>query len=209
MKVYISLFFLCLSFYVSAQISIGPVIGYDFATLETQRIFREGTLVDGYWQDQLLIERADRDDGSGRRSIVFGFQVQKMLFSKWSVAFRGSYARKSFIERIDNFLPTLTPNTKIFYRQIGLSVLFNRKIKDKISIGIGPNITYFTKLDVISTDTKKSYGLDFQLGYHLGPVYLAMDYTKMLKIVDATGYMTGASSLAITGTYFFELRKRK
>ena len=75
MKIYISLFFFCLSFYASAQISIGPTIGYDFATLETQRIFNEGTLVDDYWQDRLIIERADRDDGSGRRSIVFGFQV--------------------------------------------------------------------------------------------------------------------------------------
>ena len=132
-----------------------------------------------------------------------------MLFPKWSVTFRGSYARKSFIESIFYDLPILTPYVKISYRQIGLSVLFNRKIKDKISIGIGPNITHFTKLDVIFTDTKKSYGLDFQLGYHLGPVYLAVDYTKMLKIVDASGYMTGASSFAISGTYFFELKKRK
>ena len=107
------------------------------------------------------------------------------------------------------------PEYKIFYRQIGLSVLFNRKIKDKISIGIGPNITHFTILNRPAFEfdpyivTKRTYGLDLQFGYYLGPVFLAVDYTKSLKVVDSSGYLTGASSLAVTGTYFFELKKRK
>jgi len=216
MKLYITLIFFFLSLSLSAQTLLGPTFGYDFATLETQRIFREGTVVDGYWQDRMLIERNEKDNGSGRRSIVLGFQVQKILSSQWSLAFRANYSKKSYVETVDNFLATFAPQVyELSYRQIGLSVLINRKIKDKLSIGIGPNLTHFTEWqmrwleNIPLSINKRAYGLNLQLGYYLGPIYFAVDYMRTLKISDVSDYMTGASSLAVTGTYFFELKKRK
>lgn len=216
MKFYTTLLLLCFSYYLSSQTLFGPTLSYDFATLETLRTFKEGTVVDGFWQDRLLIERSQKDNGSGRRSIAFGFQVQKLISKQWSLGLRGNYSKKQYIELVDNFWPSLYhPEYKIFYQQTGLSVLVNRKIKDRISIGIGPNISHFTKWSSPSFDfdpyqaSRRAYGLDVQLGYYLGPIFLSIDYTKILKIVDQSGYMTGASNLAVSGTYFFELRKRK
>lgn len=218
MKIHLTLLFLCLSLSLSSQTFLGPTIGYDFATLETQQIFREGILHQNgqfYEVTPLLIERSKKDNISGRRSLAFGFQLQKMLSKQWSLTLRGSYSKKEYIELIHHLGESVfLPEYKISYRQIGLSVLFNRKIKEKISVGVGPNISHFIKWDSPTIDfdpyrvTKRAYGLDLQLGYHLGPVYLAVDYTKMLKPVDSSGYLKGASSLMISGTYFFELRKR-
>ncbi len=219
MKVHSTLLFLCFSLCLSAQTFLGPTIGFDFATLETREIFREGVLHPNsqfYDITPLLIKRSEKDNSSGRKSINFGFQVQKMLSKDWSLGLRGTYAKKEYTELIDHIYGSVfLPEYKISYRQIGLSVLFNRKIKENFSVGIGPSIVYFTNWDRPTIDfdpyriTKRAYGLDLQLGYHLGPVYLAVDYTRTLKVSDASGYMTGASSLAISGTYFFELRKRK
>lgn len=215
MKIYLILLFLCFGYSLSAQTFIGPSLTYDFATIETQRIFREGMIADGRWNDRLLIQRSSRDNISGRRSIAFGFQVQKMLSKQWSLGLRGSYSKKQYWELIDPHIGLARIDYKILYQQIGLSILFSRKIKNKVSIGIGPNISYFTdrNQDILGfepyQDNKRAYGADFQLGYYLGPLYLSVDYTKILKVVDSSGYMTGASSLAISGTYFFKIRKRK
>ena len=227
MKVYFTLLFLCFSLYLSAQTFLGPTIGYDFATLNTPRIFNEGVLTsDGqtYEVIPLLIERSDRDSGAGLKTIVIGFQFYRMLSKQWSLGIRGNYSQKEYITRIDPvvFIPFNPPIYGIYYHQFGSSVLFSRKIKDKLSIGAGPNISYFSGWNSVIdrhrspeiifipyTVAKRSYGLDLQIGYHLGPVYLAVDYTRTLKIVDSSGYMKGAANLAISGTYFFELRKRK
>ena len=219
MKFLLTFILFFFSFHLSAQTFLGPTIGYDFASLKTNRILIEGVLnSDGqrYEVNPLLIERGEGDTPSGRRSIAFGFQVQKMLSKQWSLGLRGSYSKKEYTELIDHLEESVVfPEFKISYRQIGLSVLFNRKIKEKFSIGIGPNISHFTNWDSPTFDfdpyrvTKRAYGLDMQLGYHLGPVYLAVDYTKILKTIDSSGYLTGTSSLNISGTYFFELKKRK
>ncbi len=224
MKKYFAFYFLFLSFHLSAQTFVGPTLGYDFANLTTNRILKEGTIVNGNQRGRLLIERSAKDDPAGRNSIMFGFQIQKILSPKWSIGLRGSYAQKEYIELIQQYEYTtfVSPEYKLFYQQIGISVLFSRRIKNKISVGIGPNVSHFSKWNSVSNRryspvpefipyqvTKRAYGLDFQLGYYLGPVYLAADYTRSLKMSDDSGYMTGASSLAISGTYFFELKKRK
>ena len=226
MKTYLTLFFTYLSICLSAQTLIGPTIGYDFATLETQHILQKAVYGpdDRILETPLEIKRSREDTPSGRRSITFGFQLQKVLSQEWSLALRGSYSKKEYTEFILNSITTfIAPAYELFYRQTSISVLFNRKIKNKISFGIGPNISHFSGWNSVfdwNRDssplvafvpyqvTKRSYGLDFQLGYYLGLVYLAADYTRSLKVVDSSGYMTGASSLAISGTYFFELRKR-
>ena len=224
MKFYLTLLTLCLNFHLSAQTFLGPTIGYDFATLETQPILT--FLVDEennpIFPPHFTVERAEKDTPSGRRSIIFGFQVQKMLSEQWTLGLRGSYSKKKYFAHIYNSAPFSIPTFELFYRQIGISVLFSRKIKEKISVGIGPNISFFSGWNSVNQetinlpvsftpymDTKRSYGFNFQLGYHLGPIYLAADYTRSLKISDDSDYMTGASSLAISGTYFFELKKRK
>lgn len=227
MKIHFTIFLLCLSYFLSGQTFFGPSIAYDFATLETQRIFEEGVLgPDGrsYEIIPLLVERSDTDTGDGLRSITFGFQVQKMLSKQWSLGIRGNYSQKEYVTRIDPVvtIPFNTPIYGIYYHQIGISVLFSRKIKDKLSIGIGPNISHFSGWNSVVdrhrspeisfipyTVTKRGYGVDLQLGYYLGPVFLAVDYTRTLKVSDSSDYMTGASSLVISGTYFFEFRKRK
>lgn len=223
MKIYLTLFILYFSLHLPAQTLLGPTIGYDFATLETQRILIfEEDIVNNRRYRYFTVERAEKDTPSGRRSAMFGFQVQKMLSKKWTLGLRGSYSRKEYLEHIYNSNPFAIPTFELFYRHIGISVLFNRKIKDKISIGIGPNISHFSGWNSVNhesripmfsfspyTITKRGYGLNLQLGYYLGPVYLAADYTQSLKISDASDYMTGASSLAISGTYLFELKKRK
>lgn len=223
MKIYLTLLVSCIGFHLSAQTFLGPTIGYDFATLETQSIF---IFVEDETNNQMFpyftVERAEKDTPSGRRSILFGFQVQKILSQRWTLGLRGSYSKKKYFAHIYNSNPFAIPTFELFYRHINISVLFNRKIKDKISFGIGPNISHFSGWNSVNEEsrlptfsfgpyqiTKRGYGLDLQLGYYLGPVYLALDYTKMLKISDASGYMTGASSLTISGTYLFELKKRK
>ena len=225
MKIQLTLLFLFIKFSVSAQFFLGPTVGYDFASLQTNRIFQETFIgLDGqiFEANPLIVERAESDKPSRRRSIVFGFQVQKILPSKWSFGLRGHYSKKEYLEHIyfeDSFL---IPTYEVFYQQIGISALISRKINEKISIGIGPNISlfsgwntkddenYFSLLNFNSyTGTKRGYGIDLQIGHYLGPIYLALDYTKMLKVTDSSEYMTGASSLAILVTYFFELKKWK
>ena len=155
--------------------------------------------------------------------MIFGFQVQKMLSPEWTLGVRGSYSKKEYTEYILGSATLFTsPVYEVFYRQVSISLLFNRKIKEKISIGLGPNISHFSGWGSADdtypvptfpfepfTVTKGAYGLDLQLGYYLGPVYLAVDYMRTLKVSDTSEYLTGASSLAITGTYFFELWKQK
>jgi len=226
MKYFITFFLFFFSFYLSAQTFLGPTIGYDFASLKTNRILIEGVLSsDGqrYEVNPLLIERGEGDTPSRRRSIAFGFQAQKMLSNQWSLGLRGNYSRKEFTELIiESETSFIIPEYDIFYHQIGISVLIIRKIKEKLSIGFGPNISYFSgwnsALDkeripsfafVPYQVTKRTFGVDLQIGYYLGPVYLAADYTRSLKVVDSSGYLKGASNLAVSGTYFFELKKRK
>jgi len=226
MKIHFFFIFLCFGFHLSAQTFLGPTIGYDFATLETEHIFQEAILgSDGQTLEVLPLEikRSEKDTPSGRRSLAFGFQLQKTLSKEWSLALRGSYSQKEYTEFILNSQTIfIFPAYELFYHQIGISVLFSRKIKDKISIGIGPNVSHFSGWNSVFDRqrsplvafipyqvTKRTYGVNLQLGYYLGPVYLAIDYTRSLKVVDSSDYMKGASSLAISGTYFFEIKKRK
>ncbi len=215
MKIHFTLLFLCFSLYLSAQTFLGPAIGYDFATLNTPPISHEYVSEqNGEIYEEYILERTKEDSGSGLRSITFGFQLQKILSSKWSLGMRGSYSRKEYeVNILRDRVEFYDPSHFVNYQQFSISILFNRKIKDKVSIGIGPNISYFSEwsdpFDIPYAAAKRSYGLDLQIGYHLGPVYLAVDYTRTLKIVDSSGYMKGAANLTISGTYFFELRKRK
>ncbi len=224
MKFYFILFFLLLTFSLSAQTLLGPTFGYDFATLETRFILvEEISETTGWLERPLEIRRSQKDTPSGRKSITFGFQVQKTLSPNWTLGMRGSYSRKEYTEYIRGANIFTSSIYEVFYRQAGISLLFNRKIKEKISIGLGPSVYHFSGWDSANPDsntvpdfpfkpyqvTKRAYSLNLQAGYYLGPVYLAVDYMRTLKISDASDYMTGASSLAFTGTYFFELKKRK
>ncbi len=216
MKIHFTLLFLCFSLYLSAQTFLGPTIGYDFANLSTPPISYEYVSErDGETYEAYFVERTEKDSGAGLRSIAFGFQAQKMLSPKWSLGIRGSYSRKEYLANIKIFISSnfAGPIRPINYQHYSISILFNRKIRDKVSIGIGPNISYFSQWSdpdgIPYNADKRSYGLDLQVGYHLGPVYLAVDYTRSLKVIDSADYVKHFSNLAISGTYFFELRKRK
>ena len=92
MKIHLILLFLCSSLYLSAQMFLGPTIGYDFANLNTPRISQEFVSeLDGETYELFIVERTKEDSDAGLRSITFGFQVQKILSSKWSLGIRGSY----------------------------------------------------------------------------------------------------------------------
>lgn len=216
MKILFTLLFLWFSICLFAQTSLGPTISYDFANLNTPPISQEYVSeLDGETYEAYFVERSKKDSGAGLRSIAFGFQAQKMLSQKWSLGIRGSYSRKEYLAKIRVFISSnfLGPTHPINYHQFSISILFNRKIKDKLSIGIGPNISYFSQWTdpqgIPYVVNKRSYGLDLQLGYHLGPIYLAVDFTRTLKVIDSADYVKRFSNLAISATYFFELRKRK
>ena len=216
MKIHFTFLFLCLSLYLSAQTFLGPTIGYDFANLNTPPIsYVYVSELDGETYESHFVERTKKDTGAGLRSITFGFQAQKMLSKKWSLGMRGSYLKKEYLTKIRVFGScsfTGQPDP-INYQHFSISILFNRRIINKLSIGMGPNISYYSNWSdpagIPYAVNKRSYGLDLQIGYHLGPVYLAVDYTRSLKVVDSADYVKHFSNLAISGTYFFELRKRK
>lgn len=219
MKICLTLFLTYFSLHLSAQTFIGPTLSYDMASLHTAgRVLQEGYMEDGYWHDLVVAFPADDDTPAGRRSIGFGFQAQKMLSKRLFLGIRGNYTKKEHKIIVDDGRPIIhIMEYKHSYQQFGLSILLNQKIKEKFSIGIGPNISFFTQWGAPThvpqfeqfRVNKRAYGLDLQIGYYLESFFLAADYTRALKISDASGYLTGTSSLAISGTYFFELRKRK
>ncbi len=216
MKIHFTFLFLSFSLCLSAQTFLGPTIGYDFATLETPPISQEYVSeLDGETYETYFVERSKKDSGAGLRSIAFGFQVQKMLSPKWFLGMRGGYSRKEYLAKVRVFGSCRFSGQPdpINYQHFSISILFNQKIKDKLSIGIGPNIAYFTAwtdpAGIPYVVNKRSYGLDLQVGYYLRPVYLAVDYTRTLKVIDSADYVKRFSNLAISGTYFFEFHKRK
>ena len=147
MKIHFTLLFLCFNLCLSAQTFLGPTLSYDIASLHTAgRVLQEGYIENGFWEDLVVAFPADDDTPAGRRSIGFGFQAQKMLSKKLFLGIRGNYTKKEHrIIVADGRQIIAIPEYKHSYQQFSLSLFLSQKIKEKFSIGIGPNISFFTQ----------------------------------------------------------------
>lgn len=197
LKLFISVvFMLFISLTGFSQTYIGPTIGYSLSEIvETQNALHYGDPA-----GDLKLNK----EGYIRKSIVFGFRVEKSIFTRFNMSLAADYRQQKLVD--DNGRPL-----ELKYNIFSSSLLLNADVYRSFNIGVGASYSYHHDYNFGYPYVKHENFLGYVLSgsYKYKNILINLSY-KALKNInkDAAYYfrmILSSKSFELSSSYMFQL----
>lgn len=197
LKIFISVvFMLFIRLTGFSQTYIGPTIGYSLSEIvETQNALHYGDPA-----GDLKLNK----EGYIRKSFVFGFRVEKSIFTRFNLSLAADYRQQKLID--DNGRPL-----ELKYNIFSSSLLLNAKVYRSFTIGIGAIFNNNHNYNFVNSHIKNENFIGYALSgtYGYKNMRIGISY-KSLKNIDKDNQyyyrmILSSKSFEFSASYMFQL----